>query len=47
MILNLLIGTVVISLTVLVHTFGLIAVTHAMGYMVARFRMHGRRSLSR
>ncbi|WP_245483320.1 potassium channel family protein [Mesorhizobium sp. M7A.F.Ca.US.002.01.1.1] len=44
MVLNLLIGTVVISLTVLVHTFGLIAVTHAMGYLVARFRMHGRRS---
>lgn len=42
MILNLLIGTVVISLTVLVHTFGLIAVTHAMGYLVARFRMHQR-----
>lgn len=44
MVLNLLIGTVVISLTVLVHTFGLIAVTHAMGHLVARFRMHGRRS---
>jgi hypothetical protein len=44
MILNLLIGTVVISLTVLIHTFGLIAVTHAMGYLVVRFRMHGRRS---
>ncbi|UDL90634.1 two pore domain potassium channel family protein [Mesorhizobium sp. PAMC28654] len=44
MILNLLIGTIVISLTVLVHTFGLIAVTHAMGYLVAQFRMHGRRS---
>ncbi|RUZ62342.1 two pore domain potassium channel family protein, partial [Mesorhizobium sp. M7A.F.Ca.US.003.02.2.1] len=44
MILNLLIGTAVISLTVLVHSFGLIAVTHAMGHLVARFRMHGRRS---
>ncbi|WP_375162743.1 potassium channel family protein [Mesorhizobium sp. Mes31] len=44
MVLNLLIGTVIISLTVLVHTFGLIAITHAMGYLVARFRMHGRRS---
>ena len=44
MILNLLIGTVVISLTVLIHTFGLIAVTHAMGHLVSRFRMHGRRS---
>jgi hypothetical protein len=44
MVLNLLVGTVVISLTVLVHTFGLIAVTHAMRYLVARFRMHGRRN---
>ncbi|MER8944480.1 hypothetical protein [Mesorhizobium sp. M0959] len=44
MVLNLLIGTIVISLTVLVHTFGLIAVTHAMGYLISRFRMHGRRS---
>jgi hypothetical protein len=30
--------------TVLVHTFGLITVTHAMGYLVARFRMRGRYS---
>ncbi|BCG82423.1 hypothetical protein MesoLj113b_59650 [Mesorhizobium sp. 113-3-3] len=41
---NLLVGTVAISLTVLVHTFGLIGVTRAMTHMVARFRMHGRRS---
>ena len=44
MALNLFVGTLVISLTVLIHTFGLIAVTHAMGHLVARFRMHGRRS---
>lgn len=44
MILNLCLGTVVISLTVLIHTFGLIAVTHAMARLVDRFRMHGRRS---
>lgn len=44
MILNLLIGTVVISLTVLTRTFGLIAVTHVMGYLVVPFLMHGRRS---
>ncbi|MBZ9677778.1 potassium channel family protein [Mesorhizobium sp. ES1-1] len=44
MIANLLIGTVVISLTVVVHTFGLIVVTHATGHLVARFRMHGHRS---
>ncbi|PDQ23070.1 metal transporter [Mesorhizobium sanjuanii] len=44
MVLNLFLGTIVISLTVLIHTFGLIAVTQAMGHLVARFRMHGRRS---
>ena len=44
MILNLLVGTIVISLTVLIHTFGLIAITHAMARLVALFRMHGRRS---
>ncbi|MER8492297.1 hypothetical protein NKJ59_23815 [Mesorhizobium australicum] len=43
-ILNLLTGTVFISLTVLIHTFGLIDVTHAMKYLVARVRLHGRRS---
>jgi voltage-gated potassium channel Kch len=41
---NLALGTVVIALTVLIHTFGLIGVTHAMGWLVAHFRMHGRRS---
>ncbi|RAZ90973.1 two pore domain potassium channel family protein [Mesorhizobium hawassense] len=44
MILNLCIGTIVISLTVVIHTFGLIAITHAMARLVALFRMHGRRS---
>jgi voltage-gated potassium channel Kch len=44
MLTNLAIGTIVISLTVLIHTFGLIAITHVMGWLVARFRMHGRRS---
>jgi len=44
MALNLFAGTIVISLTVVIHTFGLIAVTHAMKHLVARFRMHGRRS---
>jgi voltage-gated potassium channel Kch len=28
----------------LIHTFGLIGVTHAMSWLVAYFRMHGRRS---
>ncbi|MEW6631735.1 MAG: ion channel [Pseudomonadota bacterium] len=44
MILNLVVGTIVISLTVLIHTFGLIGVTHGMARLVALFRMHGRRS---
>jgi hypothetical protein len=44
MLVNLTIGTLVISLTVLIHTFGLIAITHVMSWLVARFRMHGRRS---
>jgi hypothetical protein len=44
MLTNLGIGTIVISLTVLIHTFGLIAVTHVMAWLVAHFRMHGRRS---
>jgi voltage-gated potassium channel Kch len=44
MLTNLAIGTIVISLTVLIHTFGLIAITHVMGWLVAHFRMHGRRS---
>ncbi|AZO05488.1 potassium channel protein [Mesorhizobium sp. M2A.F.Ca.ET.037.01.1.1] len=44
MILNLFVGTIVISLTVLIHTFGLIAITYVMSRLVALFRMHGRRS---
>ncbi len=44
MLANLALGTLVISITVLVHTFGLIAVTRAMAYLTNRFRMHGHRS---
>jgi voltage-gated potassium channel Kch len=44
MLTNLVVGTIVISSTVLIHTFGLIAITHVMASLVARFRMHGRRS---
>ena len=44
MILNLCVGTIVISVTVLIHTFGLIAITRVMARLVALFRMHGRRS---
>jgi hypothetical protein len=44
MIHNLVLGTLMITLTVLVHTFGLMAVTRAMAQLTARFRMHGHRS---
>ncbi|TPJ27250.1 potassium channel family protein [Mesorhizobium sp. B2-7-2] len=44
MVLNLCVGTIVISLTVLIHTFGLIAITRMMARLVAHLRMHGRRS---
>jgi len=41
---NLALGTVMISLTVVIHTFGLIAVTHAMSWVTDRIRLHGHRS---
>ena len=44
MIANLAIGTLMISLTVVVHTFGLMAVTHAMAWITDRIRLHGHRS---
>jgi Ion channel len=44
MLTNLAAGTGVIIITVLIHTSGLIGVTHATGWLVGRFRMHGRRS---
>ena len=44
MLLNILAGSAVIAVTVLIHTIGLIAVTHATGWLVARYRLHGRRS---
>ncbi|TPO11824.1 potassium channel family protein [Mesorhizobium sp. B1-1-5] len=44
MVLNLCVGTIVISLTVLIHTFGLIAITRMMARLVPLLRMHGRRS---
>lgn len=44
MLVNLAAGTLIIAGTVLIHTFGLIGITHAMGWLVNRFRMHGRRS---
>ena len=44
MVQNLFAGTVVIALTVIIHTFGLILVTRVMAWLTARYRMHGRRS---
>ncbi|MGV8938026.1 MAG: potassium channel family protein [Allorhizobium sp.] len=44
LIVNLLLGTLIISLTVVIHTFGLIGVTHAMGWITAHIRLHGHRS---
>ena len=41
MIANLLLGTVVISATVLIHTFGLMAVTDAMAWVTGKFPMNG------
>ncbi|MBX9466602.1 two pore domain potassium channel family protein [Rhizobium sp. WL3] len=44
MIANLALGTLMISLTVVIHTFGLMAVTHAMAWITDRIRLHGHRS---
>jgi hypothetical protein len=44
MLANLALGTAVISATVVVHTLGLMSVTHLIGRLTDRFRMHGRRS---
>jgi hypothetical protein len=41
---NLLIGTIIIALTVVIHTFGLMAVTRGMGFLTGKLRMHRRRS---
>jgi hypothetical protein len=44
LLLNLAVGALMISLTVLIHTGGLMLVTHVMGWFVSQFRLHGRRS---
>lgn len=44
MIANLLLGTIIIAITVIVHTFGLMAVTHVMSHLTDMMRMHRRRS---
>jgi Ion channel len=41
---NLALGTLMISLTVVIHTFGLMGVTHVMSWVTDRIRMHGHRS---
>jgi hypothetical protein len=41
---NLVLGALVIGLTVIVHTIGLIGVTHAMTWLTGIFRIHHRRS---
>ncbi len=42
--LNLVVGTLMISITVVIHTFGLMAVTHAMNWITGRLRIDGHRS---
>ena len=44
MLINITAGTLIVALTVGIHTFGLIGVTHTMSWLVDKFRMHGRRS---
>lgn len=41
---NLALGTLMISLTVVIHTFGLMGVTHLMSWVTDRIRLHGHRS---
>lgn len=41
---NLALGTMMISLTVIIHTFGLMGVTHVMSWVTDRIRLHGHRS---
>ncbi|MGC4009582.1 MAG: ion channel [Pseudomonas sp.] len=41
---NLALGGLIIALTVVIHTLGLMAVTHVMTWFVSLFRVHGRRS---
>lgn len=44
MLINLAAGALVISLTVFIHTAGLMLVTHVMSRIIDSLRMHGRRS---
>lgn len=44
LLINLAVGTAMIGLSVMIHTFGLMGITRLMSHVVARFRMHGHRS---
>lgn len=44
MLMNLVVGGSIIAGTVVIHTAGLMAITHVMTWLVARLRLHGRRS---
>ncbi|MCO6185125.1 potassium channel family protein [Rhizobium sp. L1K21] len=44
MFLNLVIGIILISATVVIHTYGLMFVTYTMNWITARFRIRGRRN---
>ena len=44
MLANLALGRLIISATVIIHTLGLMTITHLIGHLTDRLRMHGRRS---
>jgi hypothetical protein len=44
MLANLVIGTLIISMTVVIHTFGLIWVTHGMNWLTDKIRLQAHRS---
>ncbi len=44
LLLNLILGILLISMTVVIHTFGLMGVTHTMSWITSHVRLHGHRS---
>jgi hypothetical protein len=44
MLANLLIGTVAITATVFIHTFGLISVSRTIGWLTAKLHLHGQKT---
>lgn len=44
MLVNLALGVLAMAISVVVHTLGLMAVTHSMSRLTSRLRVHGRRS---